>query len=125
MRKVCYDTLFTDFNASCARRTQFIPPASAEKAKFAKDPSTSASARLNGDDDDEDTIASRFVSRLLKWLFQGFIAKNKTTRYRSVCIVSEMISHLGEIEQVNLFNEITTTYLFIPVKTHTVSFVTA
>jgi condensin complex subunit 3 len=37
---------------------------------------------------------------LLNWLFQGFSAKNKTTRYRSVIIVSELIAHLGELEQV-------------------------
>lgn len=49
-------------------------------------------------DDDEDNLATRFVSRLLKWLIQGFMAKDKTIRYRSVHLVSEMISHLGEIE---------------------------
>jgi len=68
---------------------------STEKAKVSGD---SCSASLNGEDDD--TIASRFLSRLLKWLFQGFCAKNKNTRYRSVSIVSEMIAHLGELEQV-------------------------
>ncbi|TFK34512.1 nuclear condensing complex subunit [Crucibulum laeve] len=49
--------------------------------------------------EDDDTVASRFVSRLLKWLFQGFLAKNKNVRYRCVFIVSEMISHLGEIDE--------------------------
>jgi condensin complex subunit 3 len=66
---------------------------SSEKAKA---PGDSCSARLN--EEDEDTFASRFLSRLLDWLSQGFIAKNKTTRYRSVAIVSELIAHLGELE---------------------------
>ena len=66
---------------------------SAEKVKASRE---SCSAHLN--DEDDDTLASRFLSRLLKWLFQGFNAKNKTTRYRSVSIVSELIAHLGELE---------------------------
>ncbi|KAF5379027.1 hypothetical protein D9615_006072 [Tricholomella constricta] len=70
---------------------------SADKEKALNDPSSSISARLTEDADD--TIASRFVARLLKWLLQGFVAKNKATRYRAVCIVSEMISHLGEIDE--------------------------
>lgn len=61
--------------------------------------SESASA-LAAIDEDDDSLASRFVSRLLKWLLQGFLAKNKIVRYRAVFIVSELISHLGEIEQV-------------------------
>lgn len=68
---------------------------SAEKVKEAF--GDSCSARLN--DEDDDTVASRFVSRLLKWLFQGFSAKNKITRYRSVSIVSELIVHLGELDE--------------------------
>ncbi|RDB27802.1 Condensin complex subunit 3 [Hypsizygus marmoreus] len=67
----------------------------AEKEKAAQNPSTSAQRN----DDTDDTLASRFVSRLLKWLLQGFTAKNKTTRYRSICFVSEMIAHLGEIDE--------------------------
>jgi condensin complex subunit 3 len=61
--------------------------------------SESASA-LAAIDEDDDNLASRFVSRLLKWLLQGFLTKNKIVRYRVVFIVSELISHLGEIEQV-------------------------
>ena len=49
-------------------------------------------------EDDEDTTASRFVSRLLKFLFQGFLAKDKSVRYRVLQLVAEMVSHLGEIE---------------------------
>ncbi|KAG5636580.1 hypothetical protein H0H81_007551 [Sphagnurus paluster] len=63
-----------------------------------EDPSSSISARLTSEDAEE-TFASRFVARLLKWLLQGFVAKNKATRYRVVCIVSELISHLGEIDE--------------------------
>jgi condensin complex subunit 3 len=51
-------------------------------------------------DDDDDTTASRFVARLLKFLFQGFLAKDKSVRYRVVQLVAEMVSHLGEIEYV-------------------------
>ena len=67
-----------------------------EKTKKAK-ASESASA-LAAIDEDDDNLASRFVSRLLKWLMQGFLAKNKIVRYRTVFIASELISHLGEIE---------------------------
>ncbi|KIM86130.1 hypothetical protein PILCRDRAFT_816668 [Piloderma croceum F 1598] len=48
---------------------------------------------------DDDTPASRFVARLLKWLFRGFLSKNKTVRFRSVSIVSEIVSYLGEINE--------------------------
>ncbi|KAG6907366.1 hypothetical protein DXG01_009187 [Tephrocybe rancida] len=80
--------------------------AAAEKEKALNDPSSSISARLEEDADD-DTVASRFVGRLLNWLLEGFLAKNKITRYRCVCIVSEMISHLGEIDEetYNLLKE--------------------
>lgn len=50
------------------------------------------------DDDDEDTFVSRFVSRLLKWVLRGFLAKDKNVRYRSVFIISEMVLWLGELE---------------------------
>ncbi|KAG6815820.1 hypothetical protein H0H87_011119 [Tephrocybe sp. NHM501043] len=66
--------------------------AAAEKATI----SNSISTRL---DDNEDTFASRFVRRLLNYLLEGFLAKNKITRYRCICVVSEMISHLGEIDE--------------------------
>ncbi|KAG6887175.1 hypothetical protein C0992_000306, partial [Termitomyces sp. T32_za158] len=71
--------------------------AAAEKVKDLNDPMRSISARL--EDDADDTITSRFVLRLLNWLLEGFLAKNKIVRYRCVCIVSEMISHLGEIDE--------------------------
>ena len=66
------------------------------KSKTASSSSISASAAK--DDEDEDTPTSRFISRLLNWLLQGFVAKNKVVRYRCIQTVSEMISHLGEIE---------------------------
>lgn len=71
---------------------------SEEKSK-ASSSSVLALAANNQEDDDENTT-TRFVSRLLNWLLQGFVAKNKNVRYRCTHIVSEMISHLGEIEQV-------------------------
>ncbi|KAF8182055.1 nuclear condensing complex subunit [Pholiota molesta] len=57
------------------------------------------------DEDEEETSTTRFVARLLNWLLQGFIAKNKNIRYRCIHIVSEMISHLGEIDE-DVYNEL-------------------
>ncbi|KAI5983442.1 hypothetical protein EDC04DRAFT_3008794, partial [Pisolithus marmoratus] len=51
-------------------------------------------------DDDDDTTSSRFVARLLKFLVNGFVAKDKIVRYRCVRILAEMVTHLGEIECV-------------------------
>ncbi|KAF4618520.1 hypothetical protein D9613_009993 [Agrocybe pediades] len=50
-------------------------------------------------EEDDDTPSSRFVARLLNWHLQGFEAKNKIVRYRCMFIISEMISHLGEIDE--------------------------
>jgi len=50
------------------------------------------------DPDDEDNATTRFVSRILNYLLQGLLAKNKIVRFRSIYFISEMISHLGEIE---------------------------
>jgi condensin complex subunit 3 len=52
------------------------------------------------DDGDEDTFVSRFVTHLLKWIMQGFLARDKNVRYRSLFLVSEMVLWLGELEQV-------------------------
>ncbi|GLB42418.1 putative nuclear condensing complex subunits, C-term domain [Lyophyllum shimeji] len=49
--------------------------------------------------EDEDTTASRFTARLLKFLFKGFAAKDKWVRYRVLQTVAEMVSHLGEVEE--------------------------
>jgi condensin complex subunit 3 len=40
----------------------------------------------------------RFVKSLLDVLFGGFIAKDKAVRFRSLSLVAEMVSHLGEVE---------------------------
>ena len=55
-----------------------------------------------GLDDEDDTTASRFVSRLLKFLFKGTLAKDKTARFRAVQCIAEMVAHLGEIECVTI-----------------------
>ena len=52
--------------------------------------------RQQGDDDD--TVASRFTARLLRFLLKGIAAKDKNVRYRALQTLVEMISHLGEIE---------------------------
>ncbi|KAJ7032450.1 nuclear condensing complex subunit [Mycena alexandri] len=52
-------------------------------------------------DGDEDTLASVFISSILEWVIQGFLAKNKVVRYQTVHLVAEMISFLGEIECVS------------------------
>ena len=49
---------------------------------------------------DTESPVSRFVARLLSFLLQGFEARNKNVRFRSVNVVAEMIAHLGELEYV-------------------------
>ncbi|KAJ3774574.1 nuclear condensing complex subunit [Lentinula raphanica] len=49
--------------------------------------------------DEEETFASRFVTRLLEWLFQGFKSKNKMIRQRAIQLVIEMMSNIGEIDE--------------------------
>ena len=53
-----------------------------------------------GEDNDDETTATRFTYRLLKHFLKGFEAKDKNVRYRVVCFVAEVISHLGELEYV-------------------------
>lgn len=53
------------------------------------------------DDNDEDTPTSRFTARLIRFLLKGFVAKDKTVRYRVVHLVAEMVACLGEIEYVS------------------------
>ncbi|THH30647.1 hypothetical protein EUX98_g3519 [Antrodiella citrinella] len=50
------------------------------------------------DEDEDDTPTTRFIARLLSYCLKGFIAKDKTVRFRSVSIVAELISHLGELD---------------------------
>ncbi|KAJ7669544.1 nuclear condensing complex subunit [Mycena polygramma] len=55
--------------------------------------------RFVNEKDDEDTIASVFVSSILEWIVQGFVAKNKVVRYQTVHLVAEMILFLGEVDE--------------------------
>jgi len=57
-------------------------------------------AAEENEDEDSDTIASRFTAKILNWLISGFMAKDKNVRYRVLQTVAEMVSHLGEIEYV-------------------------
>ncbi len=50
------------------------------------------------EDDDDNTTASRFTAHLLRWLSQGFLARDKNVRFRVLQTVAEMIAHLGAIE---------------------------
>lgn len=54
-------------------------------------------------DEDEDTTASRFIARVLKFLLAGCVAKDKAVRFRVVQCIADMISHLGEIECVSSY----------------------
>ncbi|KAH9922432.1 nuclear condensing complex subunit [Fomitopsis serialis] len=49
--------------------------------------------------EEEETTASRFVSRVLRFLLSGCVAKDKNVRYRVVQCIAEMIAHLGEIDE--------------------------
>ncbi|KAL4248657.1 CND3 (condensin subunit 3) family protein [Abortiporus biennis] len=70
---------------------------SERKTKRGDIPSSTAS--LPSDVDAEETHNTRFISRLLTYLLQGFNAKDKTVRYRAVSIIAELISHLGELDE--------------------------
>ncbi|KAJ2327075.1 chromosome condensation complex Condensin, subunit G, partial [Coemansia sp. RSA 2681] len=66
-----------------------------------------AKAKLaDGDDDvfsaeepEVDTVSSRFVELLIKYLLQGFQAKEKLTRMRCCQIVAMSVTSLGEIDE--------------------------
>ncbi|KIK06440.1 hypothetical protein K443DRAFT_674418 [Laccaria amethystina LaAM-08-1] len=60
---------------------------------------SSSSAQAPDSADEEDNFTTRFVARLLQWLLQGFVAKNKNIRYRCIHFVAEMISHIGEVDE--------------------------
>ncbi|KAG7448853.1 ARM repeat-containing protein [Guyanagaster necrorhizus] len=47
----------------------------------------------------DDTLAARFTTHILRWLLEGFLAKNKVVRGRTVQIVSEMIAHIGDVDE--------------------------
>ncbi|OCH86273.1 hypothetical protein OBBRIDRAFT_248641 [Obba rivulosa] len=50
-------------------------------------------------EEEDESPASRFALRLVKWLLQGFVAKDKTVRYRSVSLVEVLLSHLGQLDE--------------------------
>ncbi|KAL4248656.1 CND3 (condensin subunit 3) family protein [Abortiporus biennis] len=50
-------------------------------------------------EEDEDTPAARFVSRMIRFLIKGCIAKDKIIRFRVLQCLAEMVSHLGEIDE--------------------------
>ncbi|KAG6908746.1 hypothetical protein DXG01_003450 [Tephrocybe rancida] len=62
------------------------------------------------DDDEDDTTASRFTARLLKFLFKGFLSKDKSVRYRVLQTVAEMVSHLGEVDE-EIYSELRSSLL--------------
>ncbi|KAJ7485781.1 nuclear condensing complex subunit [Mycena latifolia] len=68
-----------------------------EKAK--QKPDIPANSISSGNADDEDTLASVFVSCILEWIIQGFLAKNKIVRFQTVHLVAEMTMYLGEIDE--------------------------
>lgn len=53
------------------------------------------------EDEDEENTASRFVSRLLRFLFKGCRSKDKVIRFRVVQCIAEMVAHLGEVKYVH------------------------
>ncbi|KAI9449685.1 nuclear condensing complex subunit [Lactarius psammicola] len=63
-----------------------------------------------GGDNDDETTATRFTYRLLKHFLKGFEAKDKNVRYRVVCFVAEVISHLGELDE-DIYNTLRTALL--------------
>ncbi|KIO22870.1 hypothetical protein M407DRAFT_15642 [Tulasnella calospora MUT 4182] len=53
----------------------------------------------NGETDEDETTASRFVALLVKHLLRGFQAKDKNVRLRVLQCIAEMISSVGEMEE--------------------------
>ncbi|KAF9648455.1 ARM repeat-containing protein [Thelephora ganbajun] len=60
---------------------------------------TEEEVRKEGRDEEEDTIADRFMARVFRHLLQAFVAKDKTIRYRAVQIVGEMLPHVGLMDE--------------------------
>ncbi|KAF8317697.1 hypothetical protein DL93DRAFT_527157 [Clavulina sp. PMI_390] len=52
-----------------------------------------------GDDDEEESPASRLVASLLKHLLKGFNAKDKVVRSRVVQVVADLIFAIGELDE--------------------------
>ncbi|KAI9502936.1 chromosome condensation complex Condensin, subunit G [Coemansia spiralis] len=53
----------------------------------------------NDSDENTDTVSSRFVELLIRYLLQGFQAKEKLTRLRCCQIVAMSVTSLGEIDE--------------------------
>ncbi|KAJ7742139.1 hypothetical protein DFH07DRAFT_980491 [Mycena maculata] len=79
--------------------TQCVESLAALEAKANRQPEVPTNSISSGSADDEDTLALVFVSAVLKWLIQGFVAKNKVARYQTVHFVAEMILYLGDIDE--------------------------
>ncbi|KAJ6523478.1 nuclear condensing complex subunit [Mycena vulgaris] len=71
----------------------------AQEDKAKRQPEIPTNSISSGSTDEEDTLASVFVSCVLEWVIQGFLAKNKVVRYQTVHLVAEMIMYLGEIDE--------------------------
>ncbi|KAJ6624265.1 nuclear condensing complex subunit [Mycena sp. CBHHK59/15] len=71
----------------------------AQEDEAKRQPTIPSNSISSGSADDEDTLASVFISSILEWLIRGFLAKNKIVRYQSVHLVAEMIPYLGEIDE--------------------------
>ncbi|KAJ1893423.1 chromosome condensation complex Condensin, subunit G [Kickxella alabastrina] len=56
------------------------------------------------EEEEADTVSSRFVECLIKYLLQGFQAKEKMTRMRCCQIVAMSVTNLGAIDEVLYFD---------------------
>ncbi|TCD67325.1 hypothetical protein EIP91_000246 [Steccherinum ochraceum] len=54
--------------------------------------------RAEQSDEDEETMSSRFINKLLGFFLEGFKAKDKIVRYRAVQLIAELTSHLGSLD---------------------------
>ncbi|KAJ7767882.1 hypothetical protein DFH07DRAFT_1009259 [Mycena maculata] len=79
--------------------TQCVESLAALEAKANRQPEVPTNSISSGSADDKDTLALVFVSAVLEWLIQGFVAKNKVARYQTVHFVAEMILYLGDIDE--------------------------
>lgn len=53
---------------------------------------------LDAEEEDGDSMSSRFVSKLLRHLLAGMEAKDKNVRFRVTLMTASLINGLGEIE---------------------------
>lgn len=64
-----------------------------------------AKNRMQDEEAEEDTVATRFVEYLINHLLRGIEAKHKTVRYRVCYLIAVTINHLGEVSD-ELFDKI-------------------